>query len=109
MYENPEKYSSQWNIGPTLDGIKDVMWVVEKMREHYSSTEYVVGERFDVKESKTLGLDISKSLRELDWKPLLSCDKMLYNIVEFYKLQKSGMNELEIAKKQIDEFYEIPE
>lgn len=109
MYEEPEKYSSQWNIGPTKDGIKDVLWVVEQMRKHYESAEYVVREAFDVKESQTLGLDITKSLRELDWEPLLSCDKMLYNIVEFYKMQHDGVPELEIAKKQIRDFFELTE
>ena len=107
LYEEPEKYSSQWNIGPTLDGIKDVLWVVDKMREHYAHTEYVECEAFEVTESKTLGLDITKSLRELDWEPLLSCDKMLYNIVEYYKMQQAGTPELEICRKQIREFFEI--
>lgn len=107
MYEAPMKYSNRWNIGPALDGIKEVMWVVNKMQEHYAHTEYVFGGEFDVIESKTLGLDITKSLRELDWEPLLSCDKMLYNIVEFYKMQKAGVPELEIAQKQIKEFFEL--
>lgn len=107
MYEQPEKYSSQWNIGPTRDGIKDVLWVVDKMKEHYANTEYAVGDTFAVVESRTLGLDIGKSLRLLDWKPLLSCDKMLYNIVEFYKMQQEGVLELEICQKQIREFFEM--
>lgn len=107
MYEQPEKYSSQWNIGPTRDGIKDVLWVVNKMKEHYANAEYVVGDAFEVTESKTLGLDIGKSLRLLDWEPLLSCDRMLYNIVEFYKMQQEGVPELEICQKQIREFFEI--
>ncbi len=107
MYEQPEEYSSQWNIGPTRDGIKDVLWVVNKMKEHYASTEYVVGDAFAVTESATLGLDISKSIQHLDWEPLLSCDKMLYNIVEFYKMQQNGVPELEICTKQIREFFEI--
>lgn len=107
LYEEPAKYSQKWNIGPTLDGIKEVIWVVEQMRKHYSSTEYTLGGSFEVKESQTLGLDITKSLKELDWEPLLSCDKMLYNIVEYYKMQKDGVPELEIAQKQIREFFEI--
>lgn len=107
IYEEPEVYSSQWNIGPTKDGIKDVLWVVNKMQEHYSNAEYVVGEAFDVTESKTLGLDITKSLENLDWEPLLSCDKMLYNIVEYYKLEHSGVPVRQIAQKQIREFFEI--
>lgn len=107
MYQEPAKYSSQWNIGPTLDGIREVLWVVEKMKEHYNSAEYSFVKPFEVKESKTLGLDISKILKHTDWKPLLSCDKMLYNVVEFYKMQKAGVPELEICKKQIHEFFGI--
>lgn len=109
MFDEPAKYSESWNIGPTKDGIKEVLWVVDKMREHYDSAEYTVGDAFAVTESKTLGLDIEKSLDRLDWEPLLSCDKMLYSIVEFYKMQKAGYNELEIAGKQTKEFFEIGE
>lgn len=105
MYQQPQQYSSQWNIGPTKDGIKDVLWVLNKMQEHYTSAEYVVGEVFEVTESKTLGLDITKALAELDWEPILTCDKMLYNIVEFFKLQQAGVNEREICRKQIDAFF----
>lgn len=107
MCGEPKKYSSQWNIGPTRDGIKDVLWVVEQMRKHYKNAEYIVGESFEVEESKTLGLDITKALRELDWEPLLTCDKMLYNIVEFYRMQQAGVPEIEIARKQIRDFYAI--
>lgn len=107
LCEQPEKYSSQWNIGPTRDGIKDVLWVVDKMKEHYANTQYVVGDTFTVTESKTLGLDISKSLQQLDWEPLVPCDKMLYYIVEFFKMQQDGVPELAICRKQIREFFEI--
>lgn len=107
MYGAPQNYSSQWNIGPTLDGIKDVLWVVGQMQKHYASAKYVVGDTFAVTESKTLGLDISKSLAQLDWEPLLSCDKMLYNIVEFFKMQRDGVNEQEICKRQIQDFFEL--
>lgn len=107
MYEDPLKYSTEWNIGPTKDGIKDVMWVVEKMREHYKSAEYVIGETFKVKESATLGLDVAKAMEQTDWEPLLSCDKMLYNIVEYYKLDKEGVHVLDICRKQIREFFEM--
>ncbi len=107
MYDEPLKYSSQWNIGPTLDGIKDVLWVVNSMQEHYANAEYVVGETFDVKESKTLGLDISKSLMKLDWEPMLSCDKMLYNVVDFFKKQQNGESEADICSSQIKEFLEL--
>lgn len=105
MYQNPQMYSGEWNIGPTLDGIKNVLWVVNKMQAHYANAQYVVGDTFDVAESRTLGLDITKSLEQLDWAPLLSCDKMLYNVVDFFKQQQAGVPEAEICAKQIREFF----
>lgn len=107
MYNDPQAYSSQWNIGPTRDGIREVAWVLEQMRKYYASTQYTVGGAKAVKESETLGLDISKSLKLLDWEPIVSCDKMFYNIVEFFKMQQAGINEREICEKQIQEFFEI--
>jgi len=107
MCQEPQQYSGEWNIGPTRDGIKDVLWVVNQMQAHYASTRYVVGEAFDVTESKTLGLDITKSLHELDWEPLLSCDKMLYNVVDFFKKQQAGIPEANICAEQIQEFFQI--
>ena len=82
-----------------------MLWVVNQMRAHYASTQYVVGDAFDVTESMTLGLDITKSLWELDWEPLLSCDKMLYNVVDFFKQQQAGIPEAEICAKQIRAFF----
>ncbi len=107
LYEEPQEFSGQWNIGPTEDGIKDVLWVVEKMQEHYASARYEKVEAFTVTESQTLGLDIQKSLRLLDWEPLLSCDKMLYNVVDFFKQQQSGVPEREICLGQVQEFYAL--
>lgn len=107
MYQEPQKYSGTWNIGPTLDGIKEVLWVVNKMRTHYANAQYVLGDAFDVTESQTLGLDITKSLRQLDWAPLLSCDRMLYNVVDFFKQQQAGVPEREICAKQITEFFQM--
>lgn len=106
MYENPEKYSSKWNIGPTRDGIRTVLWVVEQMQKHYAGVGYTVGDAFEVTESETLGLDITKSLRELDWEPRLSCDRMLYNVVDFFKRKQAGESEREICMRQIREYFE---
>lgn len=107
MYKSPENFSSQWNIGPTRDGIRSVLWVVEQIRKHYESVSYTVGDTLAVTESKTLGLDIGKSIQRLDWEPIMSCDKMLYNVVDFFKRSLAGDNERDICVSQIREFFEI--
>lgn len=107
MYDEPKRYSSQWNIGPTLDGIRTVRWVVEQMRRHYASTQYVAGAVSLCPESETLGLDISKSLALLDWEPRISCDEMFYNIVDFFKREQGGESERKICCDQIRDYFEL--
>ncbi|MDR1947831.1 MAG: CDP-glucose 4,6-dehydratase [Spirochaetaceae bacterium] len=108
QYENPERYSGAWNIGPSPEGIKSVLDVVIKMKEYYENAAgYVVGEGFKVHESQTLGLDISKSLKKLDWEPELSIDKILYNLVDYFKRRQTKESERDICLGQVRDFFTI--
>ncbi|GHT84601.1 CDP-glucose 4,6-dehydratase [Spirochaetia bacterium] len=106
MYENPEVYSSQWNIGPAKDGIQSVLDVVSKMQGYYKNNSgYTIGETFKVVESQTLGLDISKSLDLLDWEPALSLDKILFDLVDFFRRQQAKEPERDICLGQVSDFF----
>lgn len=105
LYESPLGYSGAWNIGPSRDGIKSVSWVFEKMSKSFAGLNVEVGEKFGVLESETLGLDIQRALDSLDWRPVVSCDRVVELVVEFYKRQKLGENEYRICMSQIDEFF----
>lgn len=107
MYEDPLSYSGEWNIGPTQDGIRDVLWVLEKIKHYFAETNFVEGPSFGMQESRTLGLDISKALEKLDWAPHLTSDEMIWNVVDFFKQQRSGVPEREILQRQIRDFFEI--
>jgi CDP-glucose 4,6-dehydratase len=106
MYEEPEKYSGPWNIGPVKEGIKSVLEVVEKMRLfHKSAGSYIQANPTRVIESVTLGLDITKALSNLDWAPELSLDKMLYDLVDYFRRRQSGEPERDICLGQVREFF----
>jgi CDP-glucose 4,6-dehydratase len=106
MYEEPDHYSSQWNIGPAKEGIQSVLEVVNRMQGYFQSTAgYTAIEAFKVTESKTLGLDISKSLGQLDWAPELSLDKILYDLVDFFKRQQTKEPDRDICLRQVREFF----
>jgi CDP-glucose 4,6-dehydratase len=106
MYDDPEKYSSQWNIGPFNEGIMTVLEVVDMMKTFYEcSTGYSQVKPFNVTESQTLGLDIGKAIKYLGWAPELSFDKTLYNLVDFFKRQQSNESERDICLKQIEDFF----
>lgn len=106
LYDQPKEYSEGWNIGPTVDGIRTVSWVLKKIQEHYNGLDASIGKRFNVKESETLGLDIHKALERLDWEPRLSCDRMIEMVVEFFAGQQRSESEQELCWKQIKEYYE---
>lgn len=105
MYEEPDKYSGEWNIGPTEDGIRTVSWIFEKIRCSFQGLGYKDGDQFEVAESETLGLDIRKALDQLDWEPVLSCEKVVEQVVEFFKCQEVGEEERCICLRQIKNFY----
>jgi len=107
-YEQPDEFSGAWNIGPTVDGIRTVAEVFSIMQGYFNGDlEFVQAEKLKVHESATLGLNIEKSMEYLGWRPEQSLEKMLYDVVEFYKQQKSGVIEREIARKQIGAYFDI--
>jgi len=105
VYNNPKIYSGAWNIGPTSAGIKTVGWVFDKMQSYFEEVKQGEAEQFGVQESETLGLDITKAITKLDWKPKLTLDRVIEQVVEFYKGQKQGIDVLALCKAQIEEYY----
>jgi CDP-glucose 4,6-dehydratase len=107
VYEDPEQYSGPWNIGPTKEGIQSVLDVVEKMQAFYKgSAGYTQNNPFKVIESQSLGLDITKSLTRLSWVPEMSLDKMLHDLVDYFKRQQAGEPERDICLGQVRDFFE---
>ncbi len=104
LYYQPQEYSDSWNIGPTEDGIRSVGWMYYKMKEYFSDIESGHGPQSDLTESKTLGLDITKSIQMLEWKPYLSIDETIDLLVSFFKKQESGISQHEICVEQINFF-----
>ncbi len=105
LYNNPVEYSGAWNIGPLREGIKSVGWVFDKMVSYFSGLEKENVQGFKVHESETLGLDITKSIAMLDWRPALSIDRVIELVVDFYKGQKQKIDALTLCRKQIKEYY----
>ena len=106
MYDEPGKFSSQWNIGPSNEGIRSVREVVEKMLAFYNSTAgYKQTEGLEVIESQTLGLDISKAVKHLDWQPRQSLETVLFDLVDFFKRQQANESEKDICLSQIENYF----
>lgn len=105
IYDNPTEYSGAWNIGPKAEGIQSVQWVLETIQNYFSGIKAEKTEGFRVVESETLGLDINKAMNMLDWEPILSVDKTIELVAEFYKRQLMGESEQQICLDQIRKYY----
>lgn len=101
LYNDPQRYSCAWNIGPTEDGIRSVGWMYNKMKEYFSNIESKCVLENGITESKTLGLDITKSVEMLEWKPYLTIEETIEMLVSFFKEKRCGIDEHEICVKQI--------
>lgn len=107
MEQDPKTYSGAWNVGPTLDGIKEVKWVVDKIQSYFEGAKAEEGEKYDVKESATLGVDVTKMLEMTDWQPERSVEQMLYYVVDYFRRQQNGDDERDIMLGQVREYYKL--
>ena len=106
LCDNPAMFSAAWNIGPDREGICPVGAVFEKMRSYFDSSEdYTTVKKLEVKESKTLGLDIEESVERLGWSPEQPLDKILFDLTDFFKRRQHGERERDICSRQIREFF----
>lgn len=107
LFDEPEAFSACWNIGPTQDGIREVEWVAKRMQTHFHTQFgfHAPAATKGVKESETLGLDITKSLSKLGWQPEMHCDEMLSQVVNFFRGQLAGTEERELCLDQVNTFF----
>lgn len=105
LYRKPDIYSGAWNIGPTKDGIRSVGWVMNRIQHSFGSLKAEVGEKFRVRESETLGLDIGKTVNKLDWYPMMGCEEVVDEVVEFYRRSKAGEPAYDICMSQVENYY----
>lgn len=104
LYQAPQTYSEPWNIGPTKEGIRTVGWVFERIKNSFQGLDSRHVLEKVVEENAVLGLDIRKSLARLDWKPLMSVENTIDNVVDFFRKQEQGIPERSICIRQISEF-----
>lgn len=108
LYEEPILFSGAWNIGPSIEGIRTVDEVFSNIQNYFESElPYAEVEKYTVKESLTLGLDIGKALENLDWYPEQSFEKMLYDVVDYFKRQRVGEAERDICRRQIRDYFSL--
>lgn len=102
LYYSPNEFSEAWNFGPIDQDCKKVNWIVEKIISAFKSNSKIVPQAgYHPHETKTLKLDMSKSMKSLGWKPIWRIDETILNVVSWYKAREEGKSAWDLCLKDI--------
>jgi CDP-glucose 4,6-dehydratase len=106
LFEEPTKYSSAWNFGPSRLNNKSVSYIMDQLLEISNSDIKVICDSDDQPhEANLLCLDVSKSIDKLCWKPQWDITTALEKVVSWHDAFNSGQkNMFEVTSKQINEY-----
>lgn len=95
-----EKFASAWNFGPERDNIQSVKKIVLEICKIKKFNYKIKKSSINKKESKYLGLDISKIKKNKIWKPKLNFYKTLKLTLDWYM----SSNKKKLTQLQIKEY-----
>ena len=100
---DPIRYAQAFNFGPNTYDALSVEEMVKKSIENWGSGNYK--SFVDINsphEAGLLKLDISKTLNELNWKPIFNAQTAVERTIDWYKGYYSGINARELMKLDIE-------
>ncbi|GAC1423616.1 MAG: CDP-glucose 4,6-dehydratase [Acidobacteriaceae bacterium] len=102
LSDNPARYATAYNFGPSDDDAREVGWIVEKMVGFWGNgAKWVLDPDPGVHEAGYLKLDASRAKADLAWAPRLNLETALQWLVEWYRAWQSGANMHDVTLKQI--------
>jgi len=84
LEEKPKENQEAWNFGPETNDVQSVREIVEKSIKLGFNNQIEYGKPV-VQEAKYLKLNISKSTKRLNWKPIWNCEKSIEKTLDWYK------------------------
>ena len=103
LTQNPLKYSGSWNFGPMDNQVKSVSELIQEIAKNDFKLN-ISFEKNEFKESKFLSLDISKSLKNLIWKPKWDFEKTILRTINWYKEFYKGKEVNKLIKSDINNY-----
>ena len=104
---DPLKYTGSYNFGPLESDQCTVKEIVEIAIKQWGSGNYETPEQFDQPhEATNLKLDITKSLTQLQWKPIWDAKTAVEKSIQWYKkINETSDNAMKCCMVNVEEFY----
>lgn len=105
LLQRGKELTGGWNFGPKMDNdfsVEDVIREIKKSIPDLKTT--IDASENKPHEAKLLRLDISKALKHLEWKPLLTFQETLQFTVDGYTSEKKSSNVYEQRVEQINRY-----
>jgi len=107
LYEEPVKFSSAWNFGPSKDDAKTVSWLLTKLVEKIPNATWKIDNKLQLHEANLLKLDISKASAQLNWTPRWNLNVAINKTVEWQYQFDSGANLKKYTLIQIADYMSV--
>ncbi len=105
LFLHGKKYNGGWNFGPADTNNYSVKELIDKINLEKNAVDYnQAGNVIEYQEANFLKLDISKSVSQLKWKPILNFEKTVRFTVEGYLAEKNPQNLLSSRIEQIKDY-----
>ncbi|MBM9501971.1 CDP-glucose 4,6-dehydratase [Leptospira sp. 201903071] len=106
LSEDPKKFSSAWNFGPSTQKVRTVYEVSRSIIDSLGKGEIIIDQSHDkVHEAHLLQLNCDKAHQYLNWYPRWSVDQTLEATASWYKHYMEGGDIREKTKEQIEKYF----
>ena len=85
LLEGKNLINCSWNFGPKKNSDITVRYLIKKCNHIWSNKKVTFFNKNKFNESKFLKLSISKSKKQLGWKPIYDIDKSVFDTINWYK------------------------
>jgi CDP-glucose 4,6-dehydratase len=105
LWAQPDAFAEAWNLGPSLDQVQPVSWVVDRVARLWGDGarwELVGGDH--PHEASFLAVDASKARARMGWQPRLALHDALAWTVEWHKREAAGEPVPQLVDEQIQRY-----
>ena len=104
LYTKPLDYSSSWNFGPNSEDNKSVESIVSMIAELMPGSSWKIDDRQKLHEANLLKLNIDKSKKQLNWRPVWNLSLAIEKIIRFNNAWLNNQNIFEYCLSEISEY-----